>query len=105
MRVEWSKRALADIRELRDYIAADSPTRAQDFIGRLVSSIENIEIFPAMGRAVPEAEGRDDVREIIHQGYRAIYLVQPDRVFVVGIVHHSRNIMGFANKPWNGIPS
>jgi plasmid stabilization system protein ParE len=54
-----------------------------------------------MGRPVPEAEGREDVRELIYQGYRIIYLTQPKQVFIVTIIHGSRDLEGQENKPWD----
>jgi plasmid stabilization system protein ParE len=48
---------------------------------------------------VPEA-ARDEVREIVFQGYRIIYLIKPDCVFVASIVHGSRDLNRQANKPW-----
>jgi len=50
---------------------------------------------------VPEADC-DDVRELIYQGYRIIYLVaRPEQVFIVTIIHGSRNLAGEEIKPWD----
>ncbi len=54
-----------------------------------------------MGRTVPEAEGRDDVRELIYQGYRIIYLTRPDGVFIVTILHGSLDLDADEVKPWD----
>ena len=97
--IEWSYRALADIRALKAYIAKDSPYYARRFIDRVMASVEQLEKLPKMGRPVPEA-GRDDVRELIVQGYRIIYLTQPDHVFIVTLIHGSRNLAGEEVKPW-----
>jgi plasmid stabilization system protein ParE len=72
--IEWSQRARADIRDLKAYIAKDSPYYARRFTERVIASVEKLEAFPNIGRPVPEAESRDDVRELIYQGYRIIYL-------------------------------
>jgi toxin ParE1/3/4 len=64
----------ADIRDLKAYIAKDSPYYARRFIERIIASVEKLAEFPKIGRA--EAEGRDDVRELIYQGYRIIYLTR-----------------------------
>lgn len=37
-----------------------------------VIALKNLSAFPQSGRLVPEAE-RDDIREIIYQGYRVLY--------------------------------
>jgi len=43
-----------------------------------------------------------DVREPIYQGYRIIYLTRPERVFIVTIVHGSRDLAAKEVKPWDG---
>lgn len=100
--IEWSQRARADIRALKAYIAKDSPYYARRFTERVIASVEKLEEFPKIGRPVPEAEGRDDVRELIYQGYRIIYLTKPDRAFIVTILHGSQDFLaGEEVKPWD----
>jgi len=101
--IEWSRHARTDIRDLNAYIAKDSPHYARRFTERIVGSVEKLAEFPKIGRLVPEAEGRDDVRELIYQGYRIIYLTRPEWVFIVTIVHGSRNLAAKGVKPWNGL--
>ena len=64
--IEWSQRALTDIRNLKAYIAKDSPYYARRFTERIIASVEKLEAFPKIGRTVPEAEGREDMRELIY---------------------------------------
>lgn len=99
--IEWSQRARADIRDLKAYIAKDSPHYARRFTERVITSVEKLEEFPRIGRPVPEAEGRDDVRELIYQGYRIIYRILPDRVVIVTLIHGSRDLTGNEIKPWD----
>jgi hypothetical protein len=40
------------------------------------------------------------VRELFYQGYRIIYSIQPDHVFIVTILHGSRDLAGGELKPW-----
>ena len=101
MVIEWSRRARADIRNLKAYIAKDSPYYARRFTERIVASVEKLAEFPKIGRPVPEAEGREDVRELIYQGYRIIYRTLPDRVQVVTVIHGSRNLAEEEIKPWD----
>ncbi len=99
--IEWSRRARTDIRDLKAYIAKDSPYYARRFIERVVASVEKLEEFPKIGRPVPEAEGREDVRELIYQGYRIIYLTQPGKIFIVTVIHGSRNLAAKEVKSWD----
>ncbi len=101
MVIEWSHRARTDIRDLKAYIAKDSPYYARRFTERVIASVEKLREFPKIGRAVPEAEGHDDVRELIYQGYRIIYRIHPERVFIVTIIHGSRDLAAKEVKPWD----
>ena len=53
-----------------------------------------------MGRLVPEAN-RDDVRELIFQGYRIIYRTKPYRVQIIAVIHGSRNLAAKEVNPWD----
>lgn len=101
MVIEWSRRASTDIRDLKAYIAKDSPVYARGFTERLIAAVEKLAVFPQIGRSVPEAEGRDDVRELIYQGYRIIYLVRAEQVFILTIMHGSRDMTATAVQPWD----
>lgn len=102
MKLEWSQRALTDVAHLRDYIGQDSPLYARLFIERLVKRTENLPDFPRMGRPVPEAE-RDDIRELICQGYRLIYRLDEaqDRIQLVTVIHSSRDLAQAGSPPWS----
>jgi plasmid stabilization system protein ParE len=52
-----------------------------------------------MGRLVPEAK-RNDVRELIFQNYRIMYLVKTDHIYVVAVIHCSRDLTNKTNNPW-----
>ncbi|MCC7412732.1 MAG: type II toxin-antitoxin system RelE/ParE family toxin [Gammaproteobacteria bacterium] len=99
MRIEWARSARDDLRDLRDYIAKDSPYYAQAFIERIIAAVESLPAQPQRGRRVPEAD-RDDVRELLFQNYRIIYLLRPDTLYVVTVVHGSRDLERRPIKPW-----
>ncbi len=100
MLVEWTDPALDDLEVIRDYIAKDSPYYARRFIERIFDAAEKLQDHPQMGRPVPEAD-RDDVRELIFQGYRIIYRTQSDCVHVITVIHGSRNLAAKEVKPWD----
>jgi len=39
---------------------------ARRFTDKIIASVEKLIEFPKIGRVVPEAEGRDDIRELIY---------------------------------------
>ncbi len=100
MRVEWTDPALDALEGIRDYIAKDSPYYARRFIERIFDAAQKLQDHPRMGRPVPEAD-REDVRELIYQGYRIIYRTKPDRVQVITVIHGSRNLAAKEVKPWD----
>ena len=72
MRVKWTEPALEDMEGIQVYIAKDSTFYARQFIERIFEAAKKLEDFPELGRKVPEADEREDVRELIFQGYRII---------------------------------
>jgi addiction module RelE/StbE family toxin len=100
MSITWSDVAEADLDDLYDYIARDVPYYAEQFVDRLIEAVGTLRDHPKLGRRVPEADDRDDVRELIFQGYRIIYLVASGHVHILTIIHGSRNLAGRAAKPW-----
>lgn len=101
MEIEWSVRARTDIEDLKSYIAKDSPIYARRFADRIFTAVEKLISHPQIGRVVPEAN-REDVREIIFEHYRIIYLVKPNKVFIVTIIHGSRELLGKLSLPGGG---
>ena len=102
MKLFWTEPAIQDLRDLRDYIAADSEFHAADFIGSIITRAERLTSFPMIGRAVPEAQA-ENIREILYRSYRIIYRITGERVEVLAIIHGGRDLWGQEPKPW-GIP-
>ena len=100
MRVRWTEPALEDMEGIQNYIAKDSSFYAQQFIERIFEVVKKLEDFPELGRKVPEANDRNDTRELIFQGYRIIYQLQTNHVFIVTVTHGSRDLAGMENQPW-----
>lgn len=101
MRITWSDVAEADLDDLYDYIARDVPYYAEQFIDRLIEAVSLLKDHPQLGRRVPEAEEREDVRELIFQSYRIIYFFDTDQVHILTVLHGSRDLGGQAAKPWD----
>lgn len=101
MDVEWSARARTDMRELRTYIAQDSLYYARRFIEKILKAAETLTQHPQIGRKVPEAEDREDIRELLFQNYRIIYRIKTDRIYIVTVIHGSRDLTQQEKKPWD----
>ena len=77
----WSPASRDDLRDIVTFISRDSRQRAGAFGYRLISETDKLQIFPEIGRVVPEY--RDPtIREIIVRYYRIVYRVDHERKLV-----------------------
>jgi plasmid stabilization system protein ParE len=86
LRVDWSPQALQRAAEIVDYIAADRPKVALEWLDGLESRLSALPGLPEQGRIVPEWY-EPTVRELIYRRHRVIYEVHPDRVELLSIRH------------------
>lgn len=92
VKVEITEQASADIDNIANYIALDSPHFAEVQVQRIYSTInfllENVHI----GRIVPEVNLKH-IRELILGNYRIIYrVVANDEVHIITIYHSKRKL-------------
>ena len=90
-RVEITLTAEADVAEIWDYIAQDSPGNAEMFIGRLTEQIETLETFPE--RCPLIAENRilgTTYRHLIYGHYRTIFRIAGQTVIILRVIHGAR---------------
>jgi len=88
--VDWSGPAKRDLKKIYDHIAQDSKYYAKSVVQNIVDKSESLELFPKVGRLVPEIND-PDVREIFIYSYRLIYEVKPNGVGILAIVHGRRD--------------
>lgn len=87
--VRWTHRAQDDLRQIHDFIARDSARAAEALVERLLTAAERLASFPESGRIVPEFPGLG-YREIIVSGYRVLYRIEGDIVWIAAVVHGRR---------------
>ena len=92
MQVRWTEPALNDLAAIQAYIAKDSAFYAQQFIERIFDVAKNLELFPELGRKVPEAAESSQVRELIFQNYRIMYVSDLEHVYIITVIHGSRDL-------------
>lgn len=88
--VVWTSPAREDLREIRAYIAADSPRYAVIVTGRIVAAVRRLREYPQSGRIVPEL-ARPTIREVIFGAYRIVYRITPNAVEILTVVHGARD--------------
>ena len=89
VKVEWSKISNYDILQIYSYIYQDSVYYAVNTIDEIAKRTDNLEIFPYMGRKVPEYDIYN-IRELIYKSYRIIYEVQLNKIIIHRIWHSAR---------------
>jgi plasmid stabilization system protein ParE len=98
--VRWSLTAGDDLQDIEDFIARDSVLHAITFVDRVVESAETLLKTPRIGRMVPEFN-RPDLRELIFRNHRIVYHMQNDEVFILRVVHGSRDLLDLVRRePW-----
>jgi toxin ParE1/3/4 len=89
LEIQWTDRALNDLRAIGDYIARDSPAAAERWVGTLIAAVEAAAATPLAGRIVPELR-RDDVREVFRKTYRLVYRVRERTLEVLSVFEGHR---------------
>jgi toxin ParE1/3/4 len=89
MRILWSRRAIANLTALRDYIAEDSPASAAMVAQRVLTTIEMLAKQPQIGRPGRIA----GTRELIVPGtpYIVPYRVRGDKLELIAVFHGRQN--------------
>jgi toxin ParE1/3/4 len=92
-RIGWTVEARADLREIKRWIARDSPHYASMMEARIRATVRRLGRFPESGCTIPEAP-HGSHREVIVGPYRVIYRYfrEHNQIAVLTIVHGSRRL-------------
>lgn len=90
MKVHWTGAAEEHLDAIYAYITLDSPEYARRMVDRLTRRSQQIADFPFSGRKVPEYD-IDEIREVMEGPYRIIYIIKPDQIDVVAVIHGARD--------------
>jgi addiction module RelE/StbE family toxin len=90
-RIVWTKVAVEDLQEIRDYIARDSEQNAASVIEQILDAVELSADFPLIGRIVPEYDDAAIRKQIVYS-YRIVYRVRSEDLTVIGIIHGARRL-------------
>lgn len=89
--VEWTDPAKQDLKSIHDYISRDSRLYAKKVSFEIVEKTEKLNIFPEIGRIVPEI-GDPKIRELIIYSYRLIYEIYTDKIEILALIHGKRDL-------------
>lgn len=89
--IYWTDPAVIDLEGIFDFIAFDSPSRAEIFVQQLSDTTRRLQDFPLSGRVVPEFQ-KIQLREVVFKGYRIIYrVVNSDRIDILTVFSDFRD--------------
>lgn len=88
MKLVYSEESVADLVRLRTFIAEKDPIAAAHVATELIARIENLRLFPTMGRAVELAPDPKTIRDAIFGKYVIRYAAHTETVVILGIWHH-----------------
>lgn len=89
LKIAWTRPALHQLSEAREYIEVDNPDAAARQIDRIESSVHYLKAFPMMGRNGIRAGTRE--LAIPDTPYIVIYRVAKHTVQILAVLHGARN--------------
>lgn len=91
MRLELSRKAQADLDDIRDYSVAEfGVERAGDYLDAVESAFRRIVDFPEIGAVHPAV--RPSTRSLGSQQHRIFYEAGGDRILIVRILHKTMEV-------------
>lgn len=89
MKIITEKHAQQELIQIKWYIAQDSEFYANKTVNEINKRIENLLFFPEMGKVINE---KRNIRQIIYKSYKILYKVDSENIYILHIIHHSRDI-------------
>ena len=93
-RVFWTQTAQQDLKNIIEYIAADSEIQTRRVYLVIKQKAENLRQMPLQGRVAPELRyyGVLTYRELISPPWRIIYKTAENIVWVLAVIDGRRNV-------------
>ena len=89
MKINWTQKGTQRLQQLYNYIAADQPDAALNWVDKITRRVELLAIQPRSGKVVEKYQ-REDIREIYEGKYRIIYRILAERIDILTVRHGSR---------------
>lgn len=88
MTIVWSTAAVEDLTHLRNHITQHDPIVAARVAGAILDAVENLELYPSMGRPGRVPHTRELV--IPNTPYVVPYTITEDIVEIIAVIHSAR---------------
>ena len=94
MKLVYSPEAVADLRRLHDFVAAQNPLAARRLSKSLRDGIKRLKQFAQMGRRVRQSAdvwAPEEIRDWVTGTYIARYLLLDETVVILRVWHQKEN--------------
>lgn len=91
-RVVWTDVALAELREVADYVAQSDTREAGVIVSSALAEADERVAFPESGAIVPELNSEFIREVIVKRAFRLIYEVSDDRITILGFIRARRRL-------------
>ena len=68
-----------------------APTYAEALLEGIVAAVRPVATYPNIGRKVPGFD-RESLREVIFQGYRIVYVIRGETIYVAHVFHGAMDV-------------
>jgi toxin ParE1/3/4 len=86
--IKWTRRAIADVDNIYDFIAVSSPRAARATVDRIDQAITNLTLHPRMGRSGRVAGSRELI--VAGTSYIVAYRPRGRTIELLGVIHAAR---------------
>ena len=92
--IRWAQPAVDDLRDIAQYIAAESQGAAGAFVDRADKAVRQLGRHPLSGRIVPELQRHNisQYRELVLSPWRLFYRYEQDVAVVLAVIDGRRNV-------------
>lgn len=91
MKLVYTAEAIQDLERLRVFIAEHDPAAAGRVAAELVQRVEQLQVFPLMGRPVTRAPDPESLRDMVFGHYVVRYSVHAEMLIVLRIWHETED--------------
>lgn len=91
MKLKYTKEAIQDLIRLRNFIKEKNPDAAARISAELVDGIENLKLFPKLGKKVESAPDPEIMRDIFILDYHIRYLVLEKTIYILRAWHQNEH--------------
>ena len=91
VKVIWTELAINDLKSLHEYISKDSEKYANRFIESIIIKVDQLKVFPNLGRKIPEFNS-ESIRELFEGNYRIVYRMNTEQIGIIRIHHSAKQL-------------